>query len=73
MVLHITAAMGWQVHQVNVKTVFLRGFLPEGEHMFMEQPKGFKVEGMEDWIQKVVKGLYGLPNAGRVWYKELND
>lgn len=72
-VLHIAAAMGWAVHQVDVKTAFLRGDLPPGEHVFMEQPKGFEVEGKEDWIQKVVKGLYGLPNAGRVWYKELND
>lgn len=71
-VLHIAAAMGW-AHQVDVKTAFLRGFLPDGEHVFMEQPKGFEIERMEDWIQKVVKGLYGLPNTGRVWYKELND
>lgn len=28
--------------------------------------------GKEDWIQKVFKGLYGMPNAGRVWYTELN-
>lgn len=39
----------------------------------MEQPKGFEVAGKENWVQRVVKGLYGLPNAGRVWYKELND
>lgn len=72
-VLHIAAAMGWEVHQVDIKTAFLRGFLPAGEHVFMEQPKGFEVPGKKNWVQKVVKGLYGLPNAGRVWYWELND
>lgn len=72
-VFHIAAAMGWAVHQVDVKTVFLRRFLPPGEHVFMEQPKGFEMEGKENWIQRVVKGLYGMPNAGWVCYSELND
>lgn len=72
-VLHIAAAMGWEVHQVDIKTIFLHEKLPPGEHVFMEQPKGFEVPGKESWIQCVVKGLYGLPNTGRVWYGELND
>lgn len=72
-VVHVAAAMGWAIHQVDIKTAFLRGRLPKGEHVYMEQPIGFEVPGKEDWVLKVVKGLYGLPNAGRVWYQEMTD
>lgn len=70
---HISAAMGWSLHQVDIKTAFLRGLLPKGEEVFMEQPTGFAVKGKEGWIWKVKRGLYGLPNGGRVWNQTMND
>lgn len=69
---HISAALGWTLHQVNVKTAFLRGLLPPGEEVYMEQPLGFAVKGKEDMIWKVKRGLYGLPNGGHVWNKTMN-
>ena len=72
LILHIAAALGWSLHQLDVKTAFLRGRLPPGEHVFMEQPVGFEVPGMEDYIWMLIMGLYGLPNAGRVWYIAMN-
>lgn len=41
----------------------------------MEQPVGFAVKGKEDYIWKVKRGLYGLPNGGRVcvWNNTMND
>lgn len=72
-ILHVAAAMGWAVHQVDVKTAFLRGSLPPGTCVYMHQPKGFEVLGFEDWIWQLQKGLYGLPDAGRIWNKEVDD
>ena len=71
-VMHIAAAFGWTLHQLDVKTAFLWGKLPPGEHVYMEQPVGFEVPGMEDFIWMLIMGLYGLPNAGRVWYEAMN-
>lgn len=64
--------MNWEIHQVDVKTVFLRGFLPPGTCIYMHQPKGFEATGFEDWIWRLQKGIYGLPDAGRIWNKEVD-
>lgn len=69
---HIAASLGWELHQIDVVTAFLRGDLPEGEEVFMEQPEGFVEEGT-DWIWEVFKGLYGLPNGSRIWNKTMNE
>jgi hypothetical protein len=41
----------------------------EFEHMYMEIPKGFEVEG--DYVLQLLKNLYGQKQAGRVWNKHL--
>jgi hypothetical protein len=47
-----------EIEQMDVKTTFLHGQLEE--EMYMEQPKGFLVEGKEDYVCKMKKNLYGL-------------
>ena len=47
-VLHMAAANGWDAQQIDVKTAFLNGILPEDEIQYMEQPKGFEEPGKED-------------------------
>ena len=34
--LHIAASLGWDAQQINIKTVFLYGLLPEEEVQYME-------------------------------------
>ena len=46
--LHIMAALGWDVQQIDIKTAFLYGLLPEDEVQFMEQPEGFLELGKGD-------------------------
>jgi len=72
-VAHVAAANGWILHQVNIKTAFLRGILELGEEVYMKQPKGFEAEGQEGLIWELQKGLYGLPQAGRIWNKAMNQ
>src|ERR1700683_1335304 len=72
-VAHIAAVNGWVLHQVDIKTAFLRGALEPGEEVYMKQPKGFEAKGQEECIWELQKGLYGLPQAGRIWDKAMNQ
>jgi hypothetical protein len=71
-VAHVAAVNGWVLHQVDIKTAFLRGVLEPGEEVYMKQPKGFEAKGKEDQIWELVKGLYGLPQGSRIWNKAMN-
>jgi len=44
----ITAKMGWQIHQMDVKTTILNGVIEEEVHV--EQPQGFGVLGRETHV-----------------------
>ncbi len=47
-ILHITASLDWEVHQMDIKTAFLHGNLKE--EVYMEQPEGMKEVGKENWV-----------------------
>ena len=66
-ILHIAAILDWDIQHVDIKTVFLHGILPESETVFMEQPPGFEVAGKHDWVMKLMKSLYGMKQASRIW------
>ncbi|KAG5729851.1 Copia protein [Termitomyces sp. T112] len=70
--LHIAVAEGWDAAQIDMKTAFLYGILPEDEVQYMEQPEGFEEGGKEDLVCELVRGLYGMKQAGRIWNKTLN-
>ena|SRR5882762_6020509 len=71
-VTHIAVANDWVLHQIDVKTAFLRGELEPGEEVYMKQPKGFEEEGWKDDIWELQRGLYGLPQGGCIWNKKMN-
>ena len=52
---------------MDVKTAFLYGELKE--EIYMEQPEGFIVKGQEKKVCKLIKSIYGLKQAGQVWYE----
>jgi Reverse transcriptase (RNA-dependent DNA polymerase) len=58
-----------ELRQINVKGVYLNGNLEE--LVYMHQPEGFAIEGKEDFVCKLNKGVYGLKQSGRVWYQTL--
>jgi hypothetical protein len=44
-IIAIAAKMGWRIHQMDVKTAFLNGFIEE--EVYIEQPQGFEVSERE--------------------------
>ena len=52
-----------ELHQMDVKTVFLNGDLDET--IFMAQSEGFVVKGKEHMGCKLKKSIYGLKQASR--------
>jgi hypothetical protein len=71
--LHIAANLGWDAAQIDVKTAFLYGLLPEDETQYMEQPRDFEEPGKEDWVWELQRGLYGMKQSGRIWNKTMNE
>jgi hypothetical protein len=69
--LALAAQYDLEVHQMDVKTAFLNGFLDE--EIYMEQPEGFVVAGREHLVCRLLRSLYGLKQAPRAWYQRLDD
>ena len=67
---HITAALDWELYQIDVKMAYLYGD-PDKE-IYMEQPKGFEEPGKEDYVWKLKKGLYGMKQGDRIWNKTID-
>ena len=65
-VLAIAAQNKWHVHQMDVKSAFLNGYLEE--EVYVEQPQGYEVPGQEHKVYRLKKAVYGLKQAPRAWY-----
>jgi hypothetical protein len=70
---HIMASEGLAMRQFDVKTAFLHGKLPPDKRVFMQQPPGFKDSSKPDHVWMLVKALYGMKQAGRVWNHTFNN
>jgi hypothetical protein len=71
--LHIAASKGWDIQQIDIKTAFLYGLLPDDEVQYMQQPSEFEVPGKEMWVWRLKRGLYGMKQSGRIWNKTMNN
>jgi hypothetical protein len=68
-IISIAAEMGWSIHQMDVKTAFLNGFIDE--EVYNEQPQGFEVSERETHVCLLRKALYGLKQGPRAWYSHI--
>nr|XP_009776111.1 PREDICTED: uncharacterized protein LOC104225933 [Nicotiana sylvestris] len=62
--------MEFTLHQMDVKSSFLNGYLKE--EVFVKQPPRFESKECPDHMYKLDKALYGLKQAPKVWYKRLS-
>ncbi|RAW38343.1 hypothetical protein PC110_g5445 [Phytophthora cactorum] len=69
LLLTIAAHLDLEIHQMDVKTAFLNGYLDE--EIYMMQPERFAVRGKEYLVCKPLKSLYGLKQAPRIWHLTL--
>ena len=60
----------WEIEAMDVKTVYLYGKLKE--EIYMAQPEGFIKSGQENKVCRLLKSIYGLKQAGRVWYETIS-
>ena len=65
----IAASKGWQVRTADVKAAFLQGADLKRD-VFVRPPKERRVKG---WVWKMIKGSYGLVDASRGFYLELDE
>ena len=69
-IISLAAVFGWKLHQMDVKTAFLKGKIDE--EVYIEQPEGFVTHGDKSHVCKLKKALYGLKQAPRVWYVRMD-
>ena len=62
----LAATYNWDLHQLDIKNVFLHGDLQE--EVYMEQPLGFVVQGEIGRVFRLRKSLYGLKQSPRAWF-----
>lgn len=62
---------GLMLHQMDVTTAFLNGYLEE--EVFMKQPEGFIAKGQEHLVCKLKRSIYGLKQSPRCWNSALDS
>jgi uncharacterized protein (DUF1330 family) len=70
-IISLFASMGWNLHQMDVKTTFLNGAIEE--EVYIEQPQGFEVHSRDTHVCRLKKALYGLKQAPRAWYARMDN
>uniref|UniRef100_A0AAV1THU1 Polyprotein n=1 Tax=Peronospora matthiolae TaxID=2874970 RepID=A0AAV1THU1_9STRA len=70
MVIAITKHFGWPLNQLDVVTAFLYGVMKE--KVFCAVPECVKMEGDFDCLE-LIKAIYGLKQASRVWNETFDE
>jgi hypothetical protein len=70
-IMSLAASMGWSLHQMDVKTIFLNGAIKE--EVYIEQPQGFEVNSRYTHVCRLTKSLYGLKKDPRAWYARIDN
>src|SRR5215471_12011740 len=68
-ILAMAALEDMELESIDISSAFLNGELEE--EVYMEQPEGFHQGAYDEFLQ-LLKGIYGLKQAGRIWHKKLD-
>jgi hypothetical protein len=69
-VLANAAEQDWEIEHVDVKSAYLN--VPLEETIYMKAPRGVLKPGQKRKVLRLLKGLYGLKQAGQGWYLEMS-
>eukprot|EP00253_Pinus_taeda_P004814 PITA_04814 len=69
--LALSAQMGWKIHQMDVKTMFLNGKIKE--EVYIKHPEAFETFDRESHVCQLKRALYGLKQAPRAWYTRIDS
>ena len=69
-VLANAAELNWEIEHIDVKSAYLNADLEET--VYMRALRGVLKPGQEGKVLRLLKGLYGLKQAGRGWYLEMS-
>ena len=63
--------MGWKIHQMDVKKIFLNGVIEE--ELYIEQPEGFDTFDQDSHVCRLKRAFCSLKQAPRVWYTMIDS
>jgi hypothetical protein len=67
----LAALEDWELESIDISNAYLNGELKDVE-VYMRQPEGF-AEKDDAWVARLLKGLFGLKQGGREWFKRLEQ
>ena len=67
----LAATHGWDLHQLDIKNVFLYEDL--AEEVYMEQPPGLVAQGEIGRVCHLRNSLYGLKQRPRAWLGKFSE
>lgn len=70
--LSLSASFGWIRHQVDVKGAFLYSVLPDTTSIWLKLPNINGIEWANGRVVRLIKSLYGLREAPKLWYATLS-
>jgi hypothetical protein len=70
-IISLDASMGWNLHQMDVKTTFLNVAIEE--EVYIEQTQGFEVHSRDTHVCRLKKALYGIKQSPRAWYDRMDN
>jgi hypothetical protein len=69
-VISIARVMRWRIHQMDVKTTFLKEIIEE--EVYIEKPQYFKVHGRGSHVCRLNKSLCILKQTPKAWYSRID-
>ena len=67
-----TEYLGWVSITIDFSNAFVQSYLPKGEEVWMQVPRGYKLSSGQDSCLKLIKSLYGHKVAPLLWYQHIS-